>query len=159
MERDGDGQECERAWFGVMQCEGQCSGDANGSPRQQRAGRSRLVKNLASLSETSGGSLGGEFWTIEGNAGYRHSALVEERKEEEEEEVGVCIMGHSSQIVRQALVNNGVLLRRQNCALKDAVTCRSSYHFIFSCIISIYGELLNLCKLSKCYADISCTHS
>lgn len=62
--RDGDGQECVRAWLGVMQCEGHSRGNANGSPRQLRAKRSRLVKSLASLSEISGGSLGGEFWTI-----------------------------------------------------------------------------------------------
>lgn len=70
--------------------------------------------------------------------------------------MGVCIMGRSSQIVRQALVNNGVLLRRQNCALKDAVTCRSSYHFILSRPSSIRGELLNLCKSSQFHAVVSC---
>lgn len=87
MERDRDGHECERTWLGVMWCEGQCIGDVNGCHCQQRAGRNRLVKKKtpASLCETSGGSLGGEFWAIGGNAGYRHSALMEERKEEEQE--------------------------------------------------------------------------
>lgn len=59
----------------------------------------------------------------------------------EEVVVGVCIMGHSSQIVRQALVNNGVFLRRQNCALKGAATCMSSYRFVLSCTTSIDGQL------------------